>query len=348
VKTRNTGDIDLKREEFQSLGIAYKPVPAGEPMKSCLLILQRHFYSFEKLIREALESKGYSVVVANDEYPEGTFGKILGKLQIPLVFRFTYDTLTKRFLNNRKYNLALIIHGRGISERLIKQIYRSADRIVGYNWDSFQLNRAPLKWYRLVTKYYTFDYRDADRWSLPVVELFSSSANVTEKKELKYQLSAVVRIHSNRLAYIDRVVSILKPENVFISLYELHWITFAINLLKSPRLYFKYLRFISFRPLPYSKYAEVMRSSEFTIDCAHETQTGITMRCFEAINMKTKIITNNPYMRRSSHFDDADYIVFGDSDSTETLVDAHVRCQAKPYASVPRTISHFIDELVSE
>lgn len=316
-------------------------------MKSCLLIIPKHFYSFEKLIREALEAKGYSVDVSNDEYPEGTFGKILGKLQIPLVFSMTYRSLCEGYLKNQRYDLALIFKGRGINERLIKAMNRSVDRIIGYNWDSFQLNRAPLKWFRFVTKYYTFDYRDADRWSLPVIELFSSSVTVTDKKEFKYQLSTVVRNHSRRLSYIDRVVSILQPSSVFISIYELNLFTFVINFLKSPRLYFKFRKYISFQPLSYSEYSEVMRSSEFTIDCAHETQTGITMRCFEAINMKTKIITNNTYMSRSSHFDTADYIVFDDNDPAETLEDAYNRCRSKPYASKPRTISHFIDELVA-
>jgi hypothetical protein len=316
-------------------------------MKTCLLIIPKHFYSFEKHIREALEAKGFSVDVSNDEYPEGTFGKILGKLQIPLIFPITFKTITEAFLKNRKYDLALIFKGRGMSEKLIKEMFRSVERVVGYNWDSFQLNRAPLKWYSFATKYYTFDYRDSDRWSLPVIELFSSSATITAKKELKYQLSTVVRNHSSRLGYIDKVISILQPTSVFISVYELNLFTFAINFLRSPRLYFKYRRYISFKPLAYGDYSEVMRSSEFTIDCAHETQTGITMRCFEAINMKTKIITNNTYMARSRHFDTADYIVFDENDPPETLLNAYERCRAKTYASRPRTISHFIDELVA-
>ncbi len=317
-------------------------------MKSCLLIIPRHFYSFEKHIREALEAMGYRVDVSNDEYPEGTFGRIVGKLQIPIIFPITYRTITERFLKNRTYDLALIFKGRGISERLIEAMRRSVRRIVGYNWDSFQLNKAPLGWYRFATKYYTFDYRDADRWSLPVVELFTSSATVTGEKKIRYQVSAILRNHGGRLGYVDRVVSILRPTDVFISIYEPDVFRFACNFLKSPRLYLKYRKYVSFRPLPYVEYSEVMRSSEFTIDYAHHTQTGITMRCFEAINMKTKIITNNPYIRRGSHFDEADYVVFGESDLPAALVDGYERCRTRSYASKPRTISDFIAELVAE
>lgn len=316
-------------------------------MKSCLLIIPRHFYSFEKHIREALEAKGYAVTVSNDEYPEGTLGRILGKLQIPLVFPITYRTISARFLKGRRYDLALIFKGRGISERLLAEMRPSVGRIVGYNWDSFRLNRAPLRWYKAVDKYYTFDYRDADRWSLPVIELFSSSATVAEKPAAKYQLSTVVRNHSSRIGHIDKVISILQPESVFISIFELNLFTFVFNFLRNPRLYFKYRRHISFRPLSYAEYSEVMRASEFTIDYAHDTQTGITMRCFEAINMKTKIITNNPYMSRSRHFDQADYVIFEEDSSSASLVEAYNASRAQPYASKPRTIADFIDELVA-
>jgi len=319
----------------------------SETMKSCLLIIQRRFYSYEKHISEALKAKGYSVEVANDEYPEGIVGKILGKMQIPVIFSITYQTITKRYLNKNKYDLALIFKGRGVSKRLILEMFKSVDRIIGYNWDSFQLNRSPLKWYDAISKYCTFDYRDADRLSLPVIELFSSAVPLLNDKESKYELCCVVRSHSSRIRYIDKIVSILKPERAFISIYEMNFITLVLNFVMNPRLYIKYRKNISFKPLPYSEYSDVMRSSQFTIDYAHYTQTGITMRCFEAITTKTKIITNNLYMSRSHHFDAGDYIVFGENDSPEALVQAYTERQAKPYASRPRTISDFIDDLLA-
>lgn len=320
--------------------------PKG-PDTACLLVIPRHFYSFEKHIRQALESKGYKVTVSNDEYPEGMVGKILGKLQIPLIFPVTYKTITRKYLDGRHYDLVLIFKGRGMSERLIRAMHGSARLVIGYNWDSFLLNRAPLGWHKFVSRYFTFDYRDADRLNLPVIELFSSSNTMLDQKSCRYQLSSIVRNHGSRIGYIDKVLSILKPESAFISIYELNWITFVFNFLRSPRLYFKYRKYISFKPVPYTEYAKVMQQSEFTIDYAHDTQTGITMRCFEAINVKTKIITNNAYIRRSPHFNDADYIVFGAGDSPASLLDAYNSCRARPYASRPRTIADFVDELVA-
>ena len=51
--------------------------------KKCLLIIPKHFYSFQKQFSLNLEERGYEVVVVNDGYPEGILGRIIGKLEIP-------------------------------------------------------------------------------------------------------------------------------------------------------------------------------------------------------------------------------------------------------------------------
>ena len=261
---------------------------------TCLLVIPRHFYSFERHIREGLEAKGYQVTVINDEFPEGMAGKILGKLQIPYIFTATWNTFHSQVLDGRRFDLVLIFKGRGMSVRLIEALRAVAGRVVAYNWDSFQLNRSPLRWYKAASRYFTFDYRDAERWQLPVVELFSAAKTVLDDKQVQYEVSSIVRNHSGRLHYIDQVLRVLQPSTQYIAIFELNVFTFVFNFLRSPQLYLKYWGNISFKPVPYAEYSRVMAASAFTIDYAHDTQTGITMRCFEAVNSKTKIITNNP------------------------------------------------------
>ena len=142
--------------------------------KKCLLIIPRHFYSFEGQFKENLEERGYQVTVSNDEYPSNNFGKILGKLNIPILRPLTERKISRHYLNGVVYDIVLIFKGRGINASLIKKIARSSKKIVGYNWDSFKYNKVPLEWYKYTTNYYTFDYRDATKYNIPVVELFSS------------------------------------------------------------------------------------------------------------------------------------------------------------------------------
>jgi len=315
-------------------------------MKSCLLIIPKHFYSFKEYISKTLEAKGYEVTLANDEYPESNVGRLVGKFFYRLLWSITEKQYDAEFINNKHYDLVLIFKGRGLSPSLIEKIKKVSDRVIAYNWDSFILNKAPLNWYKLITKYYTFDYRDAEQFHLPIVELFSSS-NAISEKHISYQLCSIVRNHSSRLSYIDKVLKIMQPESFFLSVFEQNYMTMVFNFIRNPFLYLKYRQYISFKPLNYSKYTEVMSASEFTIDYAHETQTGITMRCFEAINTKTKIITNNPYIKRSTCFVETDYIIFEDMDKPEVLLQSYETLKNIPYASSPRRITHFIDDLLA-
>jgi hypothetical protein len=316
--------------------------------KTCLLVIPRHFYSFEKMIRETLESKAYKVVVCNDEYPSGNFGKIMGKLHIPLLLPITEHVICRDYLNNKKYDLILIFKGRGISKSLIQKMVNSATRVIGYNWDSFKYNKAPLRWYQYATKYYTFDYRDAEKYSLPIVELFSSINTHNTEKEIEYDISAIIRNHSGRLKYLDDILNILDKEKIYTYIYEQNFFFFLMNFFRNPFLYIKYKNRISFKPLGYSDYVDIMRKSNFTIDYAHPYQSGITMRCFEAISVNTKIITNNVFLTKSRYFKDANPIICVENKvNSRELNEAYASCQNTPSTPMTRTISDFIDELIA-
>jgi hypothetical protein len=296
-----------------------------EVMKSCLLIIQRSFYSFEKHITDVLIAKGYQVEATNDEHPANNFGKILGKLRI----------------------LVLIFKGRGIGKSLIQKINSVSDRVIGFNWDSFKFNKAPLRWYKYTDKYCTFDYLDAERYSLPLVELFTSNEENSDYTDKKYDISVLMKNHSGRLRYINKVLSILKQKEVFIFIYELNIFYFLINFIRSPSLYLKYRKYISYKSLSYSEYTSLLNQSKFTIDYSHPYQTGITMRCFEAISSKTKIITNNTYAEHCKYLNKLNCIVFKEDESPSALIDRFNQVKDVPATFRIRTITEFIDELLS-
>jgi hypothetical protein len=318
-----------------------------ENKKRCLLITQKRFHSLDKFLKDALIAKGFEVVVANDEYPESLLGRIMGKMQFPLIFSNTYDYFVEHYLTGEKYDLAIIIKGRGVSEKLVKKMRESIPRIIGYNWDTFDYNPSALKWYKCVDKFYTFDYVDADKYSLPCLELYSALPANTETKTIKYELSAIGRNYPDRLRYMHKVLTILKPSNVYIYLYENNIFELIINFFRNPALYIKYRKHISLKSLTHSEYQNIIRSSEFTIDYANQGQTGITMRCFESIKLKTRIITNNKYLKRSSYFNNTNSVIFNYSDSAEELMVACADCSSQPFKSKTRDINNFVDDLIS-
>jgi hypothetical protein len=316
-------------------------------LKNCLLILPKSFYSFDKHLKNALVEFGYNVTIINDEYPEGTIGKIMGKLHIPLLLPITRNVIEKRFIKNNQYDLVLIIKGRGISVPLIKQLKTVSTKVVGYNFDSFSYNPAAKKWYQQVDKYFTFDYRDAEKHSLPVIELFTSISNSLPNKKGDFELSAILRNHSERLSYTDRVLKIIKPKKFFIYIYEKNIFTFLINFINSPILYLKYFKYIKFTPLNYNEYINVLAQSDFTIDFAHPKQSGITIRCFEALSMKTKIITNNSYVNRNSHFNGKNTIIYNKESDIDAFKKMYKNIASKKIKEYRRTIEEFIEDLIN-
>lgn len=315
--------------------------------KSCLLISPKSFYFYSEYLSKTLSLYNYDVTLSNDEYPENTIGKIMGKLGIPLLLKITEKTFQKIFLNGQHYDLVLIIKGRGLSPSLINNLKKASPKVIAYTFDSFKYHSAPLKWYNYVNKFYTFDYRDGENNNLPIVELFSSMPENNEPKKCSFHISAIVRNHSDRLEYINRVLSNIKTDSNFIFIYEQNILTFFQNFLKSPLLYIKYWKYISFKSLPYSDYIRVLKESNFTIDFAHPAQSGITIRCFEALSSQTKIITNNPYVRKNNHFTDDNSIVFNIDSDPKSLEKSFNDIKSLVPVKHNRTINNFIQELIN-
>ncbi|CAN5126832.1 hypothetical protein BH09BAC6_BH09BAC6_34620 [soil metagenome] len=316
-------------------------------VKNCLLIIPKSFYSFHEYLEKTLNTLNYTVTIANEEYPENTIGKLMGKLHIPLLLTITEKVIKRDYLNGKQYDLVLIIKGRGMSKSLIDELKKASPVVIGYNFDSFNYHKAPLNWYKYLNKYCTFDYRDADKYNLPVVELFSSLSQHLGPKNIEYDVSAIVRNHSDRLKYIDNVLKVLNADRIFIFIYEQNLFTFCINFFKNPLLYLKYNKYISFKSLKYQDYIDVLQKSNFTIDFAHPKQSGITMRCFEALSTKTKIISNNSYLKRSQHFNDDNAIIYNETKDSSFLTEEFNRLFKTTAKGHHRTIADFIYDLVA-
>lgn len=328
----------------------------------CLLILPRNFYSFTSVLTRGLADLGFQTTVANDEYPETLFGKIISKLGLSLAQAITRRVLMRDVLAGRQYDLVLVIKGRGLDTRTANALVHHGRTIVGYHFDSFRFDKGPARWRSCIPRVCTFDYRDAKEHELPVVELFSSMpAAAAPSGPRRFKVSAVMRNHSRRLVYLDQVLGALGGlgapgglalDDTFLYIFEANALTFLANFLRHPRLYFRYRRFISRKALPYEQYVAAIAGSAVTIDYAHPKQTGITIRCFEALSAGTRIITNNPSVLLSKLFSPNNALVFNPVGTGGIRTNAAAlrgQLQALP-ASQPaarwRTVDHFLRELI--
>lgn len=314
--------------------------------KTCLLVMPLSFYSFARIFGDNLEAMGYDVTCANDEYPQHPIGRVLAKFDLPISRWWTRRVFARRFLAGERWDLIIIIKGRGIGPELVADMKKKADRVVGYHFDALSYDRATERWGAAVDRVTTFDYRDAAAKGWPVVELFSGQTPLVPSPPTRYRISAIQRNHSNRLAYLDCVLTALGTGDSFVFLYEKGIISLTMNAVRSPRLYWKWRRRISFKSLPYDRYVEALAASDFTLDYAHPGQTGATMRCFEALALGVKLITNNPHVAGSPHFGPHNTIVHTLSDDPAELCAKVAELRGLRSAPVQRSPQQFLREVI--
>lgn len=320
------------------------------PSRSCLLILPRSFYSFARIIERSLGELGYETTVANEEYPENPLGKVMAKLDLSIARRITRKAINARFLKGRRYDLVVIIKGRGIGPRLMADLQRHADRVVGYHFDALSYDRATERWAEGTDRVSTFDYRDAANKGWPLVELFSAEKPPESGQPIDLRFSAIMRNHSNRLRYLDSVVEALRiePDDAFVYIFEQDIRSLAWNFLKQPALYWRWRKSIHRTPLPYDDYRRVLATSDFTIDYAHPKQSGLTMRSFEALANGAKLITNNPNVRKSPHFTAQHAVVYRPGDDAGELRKAVAERAGKRPAQLWRSARDCLEEIIGE
>ena len=318
------------------------------PARRCLLITPLTFYTFHERLKASLEGFGYSVDLLNEEYPANTAGKILAKLALPLVRKTTLSTLRKHLAATPRYDLVLIVKGRGLGPEAIELLKAHAGKVVGYNFDSFLFNPSPLDWNALTDRYATFDIVDAKSHSLRLVHLFSAVTGMTAAHAPANDLSIIMRIHSDRLAYVDRVLRAMEGRPVFTFLYASSRLTFLLYALRMPGPAFRLRRHISFRPLSYERAMAAIANSRATLDYAHPLQSGITVRCFEAQSIGVSVVTNNPHVARSGVFPEGAVATFPLDGAPESLTRFIAGLEGREIVPTLRTTDHFIADLLEE
>lgn len=316
--------------------------------KEILLVTPKSFYLFHHFLANEFENKGFNVTISNDEYPENFVGKVLGKFRFEIGKTITKNKISLDFLQNRKYDLILIINGRGMSIGLIEEMKKVSKLIIGYTFDSFKYHKAPLGWYKSLSHFFTFDIRDSIKYNIPLLELFSSMpGNDSENFTRDIDLSIIARNHSDRLVYLDKVLKAIPFNNLFIYIFEKDVATFVINFLNNPKLYLKYRKFIHFKALDYKLFCKVMKRSVFTLDYAHPDQSGLTMRSFEAAAVGTKMITNNPYIFESVFYSQNDAILFPLNGDKIILYKSYNILKSRPFNLRKRSIQDFVSDILS-
>ncbi|MDX4975368.1 CgeB family protein [Myroides odoratimimus] len=263
-------------------------------------------FGLEKQVKSKLEELGAFVTYYDERPKNNTFTKAIIRLKKELYTRKIvkyYNSIIKN-TENDSFDYMLVIRGEVVPEfflKLFKENHPSC-KLIFYNWDSFKNTPNTKKLLDLYDTKFSFDPYDAKDSSIFFRPLYyiDSYASLESRKDFLYDLLFLGTAHSDRYIISNRIKENLeeKGKKVYCFYYmQGKLVYFYKKLFDSTFQHFDYKK-LSFESLSTSKMLMLYNQSKVILDINHPGQKGLTMRTFEAIGAKKKLITTNEEIKK--------------------------------------------------
>ncbi len=271
-----------------------------------ILLIETSYFDYQLKIKKAFEQKGFSVDLIDDRPSTSIFVKGLIRLNPDYVRlrteKYFKNVICEKFRSNI-YSYVIVILGQSLTKEMFLYLKKENPRTVFilYLWDSV-INFPQFKdLSKGFDRTFSFDFCDCKKYGFKFLPLFYCDEcidnNVTFEKQ--YYVSYVGTIKKGKLKFLKEIKKQFSAKNIP-SLFYFY--------LQSPLIYYFYkLTNREFRhskkndfhytKLSYLDNLNVIRKSKIVIDVPMANQEGLSMRTFEALSMKTKLITGNQSIR---------------------------------------------------
>lgn len=287
-------------------------------------------------IIETLKGMGAEVDYYS-ERPNQTFlTRALIRINRKLI-SFHVNQYHKKILNetrDKHYDYIFCIRCEAFSRKSINILrnHHPNAKMVVFFWDSFNNNKNSAHVYDLFDKAFCFDKYDCEHYGVQFKPLFYYDlySKITKSNHYKYKTLFIGTLHSDRYKVVHEIES---------QLTNMGHDSFSWFYLPSHLLFFKMMledktikkvdkNVIKYTTLSLKQMVDLYEQSEIIIDVQHPKQTGLTMRTFEALGARRKLVTTNAdivnydfYNPRNILVVDRDNIVIPKSFVEEPYVD---------------------------
>jgi hypothetical protein len=196
-----------------------------------------------------------------------------------------------------------------------------------YQWDSFRNNPNGLNVIDFFDSVYTFDFNDSVKFDLIYKPLFyNANYKENDKSVVKsqcYDFSFVGTFYESRYYELSKMVKIFDYYNYT------YKIKLYFNFFSYIKRFFneKYIREIPikmlfFKSMSNKDVSSILRRSNVIIDICHVEQTGLTMRTFEAIGIKKKLLTNNISIVREEFYESGNFFILNENINYNSVLES--------------------------
>lgn len=271
-----------------------------------ILLITPNFFDYPKQICGEIRDMGHEVDWYDDRPSTNCFVKAAIRIKKDFVHVIIARYFRKIFksIKQKKYDVVLLISGQSLSfsEGMIKKIKQSQPqaKFVLYQWDSVANFGYIVSLQKYFDQCYSFDRLDvANNPKLKFLPLFFTkryeAIGNNNISSYKYDFMFVGTAHPKKYRYIKEMSADLKSvfKNQFIYFFFPSRIVFLYRKWKNSEFKkAKYSEF-NFKPINGPRMTELLTQSNCVLDSAQAGQNGLTIRVFEALGAKRKIITTN-------------------------------------------------------
>ena len=282
-----------------------------------ILFISPVFYDYHTVIKENLEYLGAKVFFYAERDCSLRFS-IINNLYNSKLEEFQ----SKHYLNilentcNIEFDYLFVIKGYKIPISFL-EIFRerySKAKMIMYQWDS-ESNNPYVHLLPFFDKVFSFDPKDVSDHDnieyLPNFYLDDINGSVvrTEMKNEKYDLFFVASYLPERYQFVVDLKKFSKENDLRIkSVLIMPFLSYIKQFLKGNYLN---LKIISFHPLNRIEYLRLWAQSKAVLDIGSFSQTGLTQRVIETIQVRKKLITTNEYVKDEAFYKSNQVFILG-------------------------------------
>ena len=273
-----------------------------------ILFISVDFFEYTLQIKNILLNKGYKVDFFDERPSNNIFTKGLIRLKSSFINFFInqyYKKIDKQIANNN-YDILLVIKGECITRKFLLnfKINNPNAELIFYTWDSFTNNSNQFNILDLFDRSYTFDPDDSKKYNINFRPLFflDNFKDLANKKKYSYRYDFLFigSAHSDRYIICEKLIEFISVLGLksYTYYYLQDKLVFYFKRLFDPTFMYFNVSKINFKNLSMNSILNLYKDANVILDIHHPSQNGLTIRTFETLGAKKKIITTNEQIKK--------------------------------------------------
>ena len=277
-----------------------------------ILFFSVQTFNLEKQISKKLDQLGANVDYYDERPSNNNFTKGIIRLKRDLL-KVKINKYYKKILveiSGKTYDFLLVNRGEVVPEFFLNKFQKMQPhcQCIFYTWDSFSNNKNALTILKYFHKKFSFDSDDAIKFGLEFRPLFYldffKEIDPISDADIKIDLFFLGTAHSDRYKISNNIAFWCNKNKLKSFCYyymQGRLVYFYKKIFDKTFKGFNY-RELSFESLSAENLFQIYQNSKVILDINHPRQKGLTMRTFESIGAKRKMITTNKEIQKYTFY----------------------------------------------